>query len=125
MILKEENNSIVIQPQGRLDEQGGLALQQRLNAINPKKHQVWVIDMAQVDFMDSSGLVSLVTGLKTARQHQCHLVICNLGVPVRLIFEITQLDRVFEIFDSYDLVRASLQRRQVPVTTRNSELAVA
>ncbi|XZN93896.1 MAG: STAS domain-containing protein [Microcoleus sp.] len=37
-----------------------------------------------------------------ARQRGCRLVICNLSATVRLIFEITQLDQLFEIFDSFD-----------------------
>ncbi|MCU0518324.1 MAG: STAS domain-containing protein, partial [Oscillatoria sp. Prado101] len=58
----------------------------------------------------SSGLFSLIAGLSTARQHGCRLVLCNLKATVRLVFEISQLDTVFEIFDSYDTVLVSLDR---------------
>lgn len=95
---------IVLQPQGRLDLQGGKALGQKLSSLIPQRHDLWVIDLANVDFMDSSGLVALVTGLKAARQSSCRLVLCNVQAAVRLIFELTQLDSVFEIFESYDAV---------------------
>jgi anti-anti-sigma factor len=95
---------IVLKPQGRLDLQGGKALGQQLASLVPQRHDLWVINLAQVDFMDSSGLVALVTGLKAARQSGCRLVLCNVQPPVRLIFELTQLDSVFEIFESYDAV---------------------
>ena len=52
--------------------------------------------------MDSSGLVPLVKGLKAARQSGCRLVICNVKDPVRLILELTQLDSVLEIFNTYE-----------------------
>jgi anti-sigma B factor antagonist len=37
-------------------------------------------------------------GLKRARERQGNLCICSLQPPVRLIFEMTRLDKVFEIF---------------------------
>lgn len=100
---------IVLQPQGRLDLHGGEVLGQQLASLVPQRHDLWAIDLAQVDFMDSSGLVSLVTGLKAARQSGCRLVLCNVQPPVRLIFELTQLDSVFEIFESYDAILTEVQ----------------
>ena len=65
--------------------------------------------MAQVDFLDSSGLVALLTGLKAALQSGCRLVLCNLQASVRSIFELTQLDSVFEIYESYEVFLTSLE----------------
>ncbi|KAF3885491.1 MULTISPECIES: STAS domain-containing protein [Nostocales] len=93
---------ILFKPEGRIDLQGGMALSEKMTSVVPKSNQLWVIDLAKVDFMDSSGLVSLVKGLKVARQSGCRLVICNVQPPVRLILELTQLDTVFEIFSSYE-----------------------
>jgi len=104
MALTQGYRMIVLQPQGRLDLQGGEVLGQQLSSLVPQRQDLWVIDLAKVDFMDSSGLVSLVTGLKAARQSGCCLVLCNVQAHVRLIFELTQLDSVFEIFESYDAV---------------------
>ncbi|WP_293127144.1 STAS domain-containing protein [Microcoleus sp. bin38.metabat.b11b12b14.051] len=95
---------IVIQPHNCLDSQAGTLLQQQLAEILPDRYQLWVIDMGDVDFIDSSGLCALVGGLNAARHRGCRLVICNLSVTVRLIFEITQLDQLFEIFDSFEQV---------------------
>lgn len=69
-----------------------------------RRHKLWVIVMAAVDFIDSSGICALVGGLNAARHRGCRLVICNLSATVRLIFEITQLDQLFEIFDSFDQI---------------------
>ena len=105
-MITQERQPIVLQPQGRLDSQGGKALRQHLNASIPHRNQLWIIDLAQVDFMDSAGLVALVTGLKAPLRNGCRLVLCNVQAPVRLVLELTQLDRVFEIFESYDDVLA-------------------
>lgn len=104
MALTQELQLILLQPQGRLDLQGGKALEKQMAGLVPQRHDLWVFDLASVDFMDSSGLVALVTGLKAARKSGCRLVFCNVQAPVRLIFELTQLDSVFEIFETYDAV---------------------
>ena len=97
------NQPIVLQPHNCLDSQAGSLLQQQLAEIVPdERHKLWVIDMAAVDFIDSSGICALVGGLNAARHRGCRLVICNLSATVRLIFELTQLDQLFEIFDSFD-----------------------
>ncbi|AFZ25367.1 anti-anti-sigma factor [Cylindrospermum stagnale PCC 7417] len=100
MTLTQERQVILFEPQGAIDLQGGMALSEKMAAIKPQADQLWVIDLAAVDFMDSSGLVPLVIGLKAARQSGCRLVLCNVQTPVRLILELTQLDSVFEIFNS-------------------------
>ncbi len=93
---------ILFKPQGSIDLQGGIALSEKMARVIPQRNQLWVIDLAFANFMDSSGLVSLVKGLKAARQSGCRLVLCNVQDPVRLILEITQLDSVFEIFHTYE-----------------------
>ena len=104
MMSTQECQLIVLQPQGHLDLEGGKALEQQLACLVPQRQALWVIDLKQVDFMNSAGLISLVTGLKAARKSGCRLLLCNLQTSVRLIFELTQLDSVFEIFESYDLL---------------------
>ena len=102
MMSTQEYQLIVLQPQGRLDLEGSKTLEKQLSGLLPQRQDLWVIDLAKVDFMDSAGLVTLVTGLKAARNSGCRLVLCNVQAQVRLIFELTQLDSVFEIFESYD-----------------------
>ena len=98
------NQHIILQPQNCLDSQAGRLLQQQLAEIVPERHKLWIIDMAAVDFIDSSGICALVGGLNAARHRGCRLVICNLSATVKLIFEVTQLDQLFEIFDSSDQI---------------------
>ncbi|MBD2431332.1 MAG: anti-sigma factor antagonist [Mastigocladus sp. ERB_26_2] len=99
MTLISERQIILFQPQGRMDLEGGVALSKKMAELLPERDQLWVIDLAEVDFMDSSGLVALVNGLKAARQQGCRLMLCNVQAPVRLVLEITKLDLVFEIVD--------------------------
>jgi anti-sigma B factor antagonist len=57
-----------------------------------------VINLANVEFLDSTALSTLVQGMKRARERRGDMRLCGLQQPVRMIFELTRLDRVFEIF---------------------------
>jgi anti-sigma B factor antagonist len=60
-----------------------------------------VVDLARVSFVDSTGLAVLVKGMKQCRQRGGDLYLCGLQRPVRMIFELTRLDKAFEIFGSH------------------------
>ncbi len=57
-----------------------------------------VMDLSQVRFIDSSGLGALLSGYKNARFHQGNLVLAGLQPRVKSMFELTRLNRVFDIF---------------------------
>jgi|SRR5579859_1601551 len=61
-----------------------------------------VVDLAGVRFMDSTGLSTLVHAMKRARALGGDLRLCGLQQSVRMIFEMTRLDRVFEIYNQVD-----------------------
>ncbi len=109
MTLTQERQVILFKPQGSINLDSGTVLSEQMAEIKPQHHQLWVIDLAAVDFMDSSGLVPLVKGLKAARQTGCRLVLCNVNPPVKVILELTQLDSVFEIFPKYEDIFASVE----------------
>jgi anti-sigma B factor antagonist len=58
-----------------------------------------LIDMANVDFVDSSGLGTLVTCLRSVTKAGGVFKITSLQENPRMLFETTRLDRVFDIHD--------------------------
>lgn len=58
------------------------------------------IDLTQVDFIDSSGLGALINGLKSARQSGGDLRIASPSEQVRLVLELTNIDRVLKSYDN-------------------------
>ena len=61
-----------------------------------------VVDMQEVEFLDSTGLGVLVGGLKKVRAHSGSLqLVCNQDRLLK-IFRITGLAKVFVIHDSAD-----------------------
>lgn len=122
MMTTQACQLIVLQPQGRLDLEGGKTLEKQLVGLTPQRQDLWVIDLAKVDFMDSAGLVSLANGLKPARKSGCRLLLCNVQTSVRLIFELTQLDSIFEIFESYDALLTTVNTPPTMVTLEDEAI---
>lgn len=61
-----------------------------------------VVDLEGVGFMDSTGLGSLVAGLKRIRERDGELAIVCTREPVLKVLGITGLDRVFPVHDSVE-----------------------
>lgn len=56
-----------------------------------------VLDLSQVEFVDSSGLGAIVSCLKTLGGNG-DLVICGIRETVMSLFQLTRMNRVFQIF---------------------------
>ncbi|MBP8001263.1 MAG: STAS domain-containing protein [Chloroflexi bacterium] len=69
-----------------------------------------VVNLAAVNFIDSTALATLVQGLKRARQHGGDLYLCHLAQPVRMVFELTRLDKAFAIFTTEAEAVAAFRR---------------
>lgn len=60
----------------------------------------FLLNLADVDYIDSSGLGELVTSFTTVRNHGGHLKLLNLTRRVQDLLQITKLLTVFEVFNS-------------------------
>jgi anti-sigma B factor antagonist len=56
-----------------------------------------VLDLHDVEFIDSSGLRTLLAAARRARQHDTHVRLRNVGAAVRRMLEITGTAQQFEI----------------------------
>lgn len=68
-----------------------------------------VIDLAKVNYIDSSGLGTLVGGLRRVNERNGGLAITNPSPQIRKIMDITGLDKVFSVFDSESEAVTSLK----------------
>ena len=58
-----------------------------------------MVDFLEVTYMDSSGVATLVEALQLTNKNGGKLRLFNLGQPIKDVFELSRLDRVFEIYD--------------------------
>ena len=61
-------------------------------------HARIVLDLSNVDFVDSSGLGAIISVLKRLGDEGT-LALCQIRKPVLGLFKLTRMDRVFRIFD--------------------------
>ena len=97
---QEGTDVVVLTPTGRLDIttawQFRLKLQECISGTTPHV----VVNLSQVNFIDSSGLTSLVAGMRDADKVKGSFRICNVHPEAKLVFEVTMMDSVFEIYDT-------------------------
>jgi anti-anti-sigma factor len=58
-----------------------------------------LINMRDVVFMDSRGLRVLVCLFKALKPHGIKIAVCSPSPQVKVLFEITSMDRLFDIYD--------------------------
>lgn len=70
--------------------------------MNSKEVPVLVVDMENVEFIDSQGLQKLVACLRLMQSQKSNLLLCSQQPSVRLVLEITRVDQLFAVFPSVD-----------------------
>lgn len=99
---QDRGQAVVLQPSGDVDMSQSPALRDAIRQAFQERPERLVVDLDQVEYMDSSGLATLVEAMKTINNQEGRLVLCNMRPRVRAIFEIARLDRYFSIADSVD-----------------------
>jgi anti-anti-sigma factor len=97
---QDGNTVIVLTPTGRLDITTAWQFRLKLQECISKLSRHVVVNLGQVNFIDSSGLTSLVAGMRDADKVKGSFRICNVHPEAKLVFEVTMMDTVFEIFET-------------------------
>ena len=100
----------VIEVTGRVDTYRVSELRAQLQEAMKVKPSYLVVDMSEVEFIDSSGLAALVYGMKSCREDGGNLCLCNPQRSIRMILELTRLDTAFDIFSDETEAIAALVR---------------
>ncbi|RIJ48446.1 anti-sigma factor antagonist [Clavibacter lycopersici] len=91
---RREDDVTVVTATGMLNMAAAPELRQAIHdALDPAPQRV-VVDLAGVDFIDSSGLGALIAGLRAARDAGGDLRIAAPGPQVAMVLQLSNLDRV-------------------------------
>lgn len=94
-----EQDVAVVSLKGSLDVSVQKELKEELLEIADRKQNDIALDLSNVEFIDSSCLGVLVSLAKRFREKKGDIKLFGLTDDVRSIFQITRLDKVFEVFD--------------------------
>ncbi len=103
-ITEDGHTLMVLTPVGRLDITTAWQFRLKLQECISKHSPHIVVNLGQVNFIDSSGLTSLLAGMRESDKVKGSFRICNIHSEAKLVFEVTMMDTVFEIFDTEEQV---------------------
>ncbi|MDX2214166.1 MAG: STAS domain-containing protein [Oculatellaceae cyanobacterium bins.114] len=78
-----------------------------------------LINLKNILFMDSTGLTALITAHKMVSEVGGRLGICGLNGQARMLFEMTSMERVFEIYETMAEFEQAIAPVDAPITPEN------
>jgi len=94
---RQMNEAIVVDVSGEVDMMSSPDLRRVLTEALRAKPRVLVVNLANVAYMDSSGIATLVECLQGTRVYGGKLRLVEMRREILDVFELARLDRVFEI----------------------------
>lgn len=103
------SKTTVVQPSGHINVDNAAILKQKLTeTVSSNDSSSLLIDMSKVESLDSHGLMALVSTMTLAQRMNKHFGLFGISPSVRIVFELTQLDRVFEIAEHHPIEREAV-----------------
>jgi anti-sigma B factor antagonist len=116
---KESDVKISVQPQGPdtslvciegdFDFHSSPELRKELTKLSENQTKKILIDLTQVNYIDSSGLATFVELFQRMKRYSGKLILFNLAQSVRSVFEIAKLDTIFQLVNSREEALAAAQ----------------
>ena len=103
-----EGGVVLVRLNGRLDATTSPEVRETLQTLLEQDQPKIIIDLQDVPFIDSSGLASLVSGLRIAREKDGIIALSGIQPQAQTVFRLTMLDRIFPIHPTYNDAKQSL-----------------
>lgn len=97
---KKEKEILILAVKGEIDLHVSPSLRAVLKTKAQAKTPKLLLNFAEVAYIDSSGLATLIEYYQSARTYQGKLGLCCLTLPVRSSFDLVRLTEVFSIFST-------------------------
>jgi anti-sigma B factor antagonist len=102
-IRKRKDEKItVLEIEGEVDLYSSPNLRSELLGLTNTRTKAVIIDLADVKYMDSSGVATLVEALQQVGKYGGKLKLVNLREAVKDVFELSRLDKVFDIYQNME-----------------------
>jgi anti-sigma B factor antagonist len=90
-----------------LGEPDTTKIREKIHSLVNDEMKNLVVDLSDVNYMNSSGLGTLISALSTMRNAGGDLRLARVGEKVKNLFIITQLVKVFDTYETVDRALAS------------------
>lgn len=93
----DEGQKLIIKLAGEIDIYTAPKLKEALVPHTREENNVLIVDLTEVNYMDSTGLGVFISVLKSTRENGSSFQIVNLQERVLRLFTITGLDEIMDI----------------------------
>jgi anti-sigma B factor antagonist len=100
--VSEQGGWSVVEVGGEIDVATAPRLREQLIALVGDQRYHIVVSLEAVDFIDSTGLGVLISGLKRVRTHDGRFALVCTEPRILKVFEITGLLAVFDVYETID-----------------------
>jgi anti-sigma B factor antagonist len=90
----------IVEAEGEVDLYSSPKLRKVLLDLTKSEHKAILVDLNKVKYMDSSGIATLVEALQQVGKYHGKLKLTNLREAVKDVFELSRLDKVFDIYQN-------------------------
>ena len=102
--MNTDNNypqKVILEPSNSITKQNSHTLEDTLRqAIEQSSYRTYILNMQRVEFLDNSGLMTLLSLFKLAQSLGKQLSFCSLTPAVKIVFDISQVNRIFHLLDT-------------------------
>ena len=107
----DEGGILTIRPAvTQIDTTNAQELRDGLIAKIDEGHRTILLDLGRVEFMDSSALGAMISGMKQL-ESKGEILLCNVSEPILGLLKLTQMVRIFPVFATEEEARASRMGR--------------
>ena len=105
---RQQGQTTILDVSGDIDFANSTEVRQWvLNEIRDSHAPRLLVNLSQVRYVDSSGVASLVEGLKASRDLGSRLILFGPNPSVREVLELSHLNKVFEVYDNEEQALAA------------------
>jgi anti-sigma B factor antagonist len=100
--IRKNGQIYIIDVQGEMDLYNSFKLKELLMKMIEKKIECFIINMDDVEYIDSSGIGALIYITSTVKKMSLRLAITNVHGSVKKVIELTKLTNFFPITPDLD-----------------------
>ncbi len=104
-VVREQSGAAIVALTGDVDLQTSPTVRQKLLE-TLDKHKRIVVDLSAVDYIDSSGVASLVEAFQVARKRSSSFALASVSPAAMRVLSLARLDKVFTIHASVEIALA-------------------
>ena len=101
IFARRHDKTTILDLSGNIDFRNSPEVRQSvLREIRENRTSRVLVNLSQVRYIDSSGIASLVEGLRASRDLGSRLILFGLSTPVQEVLHLFHLNQLFEVYES-------------------------